>query len=165
MLMFCLSLAKSLADSDLDIRIRNAGLSYVSIPDDMYLIGSLKTFSSKHEQLIQTLQRGGHELQPAKCSAWAPAWDGKASAELPEWAQELFEVIERAQGSVFALGAASQGNFETLLGPWSMVAAKARARLEKAQEAASALRCYIREAASPHAFHLAWAVHSAVIGL
>ena len=158
MLMFCLSLARSLADSELDLRA--SGVAYVSIQDDTYLIGSLKTFSNKRGQLVQALARGGHELQPAKSKAWAPAWDGKPSAVLPDWAQQLFGIVERSEGGVFALGAASQGSYETLLGPWSMVAAKARERLNKAQEAASELRTYIREATSPHALHLAWDVVS-----
>ena len=50
MLMFCLSLAKSLADPSLGLR--GAGLAYVSIQDDTYLVGSLKTFGDKRPDLV-----------------------------------------------------------------------------------------------------------------
>ena len=77
---------------------------------------------------------------------------------MPAWAQQLFEEIERAEGGVQALGAASQGRHEMLLGPWSLVAAKARERLDRACAAAQELQTFLKEAKSPHSLHLAWSV-------
>jgi hypothetical protein len=79
---------------------------------------------------------------------------------LPDWAQRLFATVERAEGGVQALGAASQGRLEFLLGPWSAVAAKARERLDKASLATQELRVYMKEASSTHSLHLAWLVLS-----
>ena len=85
MLMFCLSLSKCLADPDLDLK--QAGLDYASIQDDTYLIGKMSCFAMKRDSLLAALAKGGHELQLSKCKAWAPAWDGKSTDQLPEWAQ------------------------------------------------------------------------------
>ena len=158
MLMFCLSLSKSLLDPSL--ALKESGLACASIQDDTYLVGSLHTFAEKRAELLLALGKGGHELQPAKCKAWAPAWDGIATGALPQWAQELFQQLQRAEGGVLAMGAASQGQHEFLLGPWSIVAAKARERLVRAQGALQELRAYVREAESPHSLHLAWSVLS-----
>ena len=128
MLMFCLSLAKSLADPEL--HLERAKLSYVSIQDDTYLVGPLRSVSDKRLALHAALAAGGHKLQPSKCKAWAPAWDNTAIIALPQWAQDLFQQFERAVGGIQALGAASQGRHELILGRWSLVAAKARERFQ-----------------------------------
>ena len=121
MLMFCLSLAKSLSDPALGLRPSN--LKYVSIQDDTYLMGPLRTFSEKREGVANALAAGGHELQPAKCQAWVPTWDEVQTHGLPSWAQEFFASVPRARFGVHALGAASQGKHEFVwgLGLWQLL--------------------------------------------
>jgi hypothetical protein len=154
MTMFCLSLAESLGDPQLDLR--GAGLAAVSIQDDTYLVGRLHKFHDCYGGLVSRLQRGGHILQPTKCTIWAPSWDTVEDALMPAWAQQLFSNIPRSIGGISALGAAAQGQWETNLGPWQLMLAKATERTERAEALARNLIRYIRDSNSPHRLQVAW---------
>ena len=59
-------------------------------------------------------------------------------------------------GGISALGAAAQGQWETNLGPWQLMLAKATKRTERAEAFAQQVVRYIRECNSPYRLHVAW---------
>ena len=104
-------------------------------------------------EIIDGLMRDvlGTELNREKCKAYIPERSAAGLGPHPE-----ITAIEQTEGGLPALGAAYGGDFETVLGPFSVASEPARVRLHAATDLAEACGMYAEETHTKATRHAAW---------
>ena len=106
------------------------GVVRVGIVDDQYIVGSPAASWPEPEH---ALADAGYEMRRHKCKAWAPERKAGLSLGAEMRLGLRTQLIPESEGSLALLGAAAEGKWSTILGPFAAAAGPARERARRAE--------------------------------
>ena len=107
------------------------------------MVGSPAVIAASWPELEHALADAGYEMRRHTCKAWAPGRKAGLSVGAEMRLGLLTQLIPESQDSLPLLGAAAEGKWSTVLGPFSAAAAPAMERAQKAEAVCAALRRYV----------------------
>ena len=107
------------------------------------MVGSPAVIAASWPELEHALADAGYAMRRHKCKAWAPGRKAGLSIGAEMRLGLLTQLILESQDSLPLLGAAAEGKWSTVLGPFSAAAAPAMERAQKAEAVCAALRRYV----------------------
>ena len=97
----------------------------VGIIDDQYLVGPPATIAASWPELDRVLAAAEYELRRHKRKCWAPGWKVGLSLGADMRVSLLTQLIPESTDSLPLLGAAAEGKWSTVLGPFAAAAGPA----------------------------------------
>ena len=137
-----------------EIQRRGIWVHAASLVDDLLVVTAPAHLDEVVGIIAETAETVlGCALNMEKCKAYVPERDQAGSGPDP-----TITCIEQVEGRLPALGAAYGGTYESVLGPYSVVSAPARARLVSAIALAQECANFAVESHAPATRHAAWCI-------
>ena len=127
------------------------GVVKIGIVDDQYMVGQPATIAACWPQPERAVGEAGYGVRRHKCKMWASGKAAGLSVGAQMRIDMLAPLIPESHDSLPLLGAATEGTWYTLLGPFAAAAAPAMARVQNVEAVCEALRRYVAAQPDEHA--------------